>query len=253
MAQYAFGAGVLIGTQLTDSTGTAITNPSPVEFGRLQEVSLDISFENKTLYGSNQFPVEVGRGKGKVTGKAKAAQINGLLFNSMIFGQTLSSGISSDVYDTTGTAVPATPYTITPTPPSSGTWSRDLGVKDANNVPLTRVASAPATGQYSVAAGVYTFASADTTKVMFINFAYTATSTTAKKSTVQNVLMGYAPKFAADLYFPYSGKTLAIYLRSCISTKLMIASKLDDFMLPEFDFEGFADSSGNVFDWAVSE
>jgi len=251
--QFAFGAGVLIGTPLTDSTGTAIANPTPVEFGKLQEVSLDISFENKPLYGSNQFPVAVGRGKGKVSGKAKAAQLNGALLNSVVFGQTVSSGILSDVYDTTGAAIPGTPYQITPSVPGSGTWARDLGVKDSNGVPMTRVASAPATGQYSVAAGVYTFASADTTKTVFISYQYTATSTTAKKSTVQNVLMGYAPSFSADLYFPYSGKTLAIYLRNAISTKLTLASKLDDFLLPEFDFEGFADSSGNVFDWAVSE
>jgi hypothetical protein len=32
----------------------------------------------------------------------------------------------------------------------------DLGVRDANGNPMTRVASAPATGQYSVTAGVYT-------------------------------------------------------------------------------------------------
>lgn len=260
--QFAFGAGVLIGTPLTDATGTAIAVPTPVEFGTLQEVSLDISFENKMLYGSNQFPVAVGRGKGKVSGKAKAARLNGALLNSIMFGQTMSTGILSDVYDTTGIAIPATPFTITAGAtstattiqiPSSGTWSKNLGVTDSNGVPMTRVASAPTTGQYSVTAGAYLFAAADVAKTVFISYQYTATSTTAKKSTVQNVLMGYAPSFAADLYFPYSGKTLCITLRNAISTKLGLASKPDDFMLPEFDFDGFADSSGNVFDWSVTE
>ena len=210
--QFVFGAGVLIGTQLTDSAGNAISNPTPVEFGKLQEVSLDISFENKPLYGSNQFPVAVGRGKGKVSGKAKAAQLNGALLNTMVFGQTVTSGILSDVYDTTGIAIPATPFTITVTSgtgtatnlqiPNSGTFSRDLGVKDSNGVPYTRVAASPATGQYTVSnAGSYVFSSTDATKTVFISYQYTATSTTAKKSTVQNVLMGYAPSFAADVHF----------------------------------------------------
>ena len=251
--QFVFGAGVLIGTPLTDATGTAIANPTPVEFGKLQDVSLDISFETKTAHGNNQFAIIAARGKGKISGKAKILQLNSTVLDKLIFGQGTTAGILSDVYDTTGSVIPTTPYQITPTVPSSGTWSRDLGVKNANGVPLTRVASAPATGQYSVAAGVYTFAAADTATTVYINFQYTATSTTAKKDTVQNVLMGYAPTFALDVYFPFQGKTLAMYFRNVLATKLGLASKLDDFMYPEIDFEAYQDSSGNVFDYALTE
>lgn len=253
MPQYSFGAGVMWGTPTADAFGNAITNPTPVQFGVLQEISLDVSFDTKMLYGQNQFPVAVGRGKGKVSGKAKFAQLNGAILNSLFFGQTLSSGITSDVYDVTGAVIPTTPFTITPTVPSSGTWSRDLGVRDANGRPMTRVASAPTTGQYSVAAGVYTFAAADTGLTVFINYQYTATSTVAKKSTVLNVPMGYAPTFQADLYEPFQGKALTITLPNCIGSKLQFATKLDDFNVPEFDFEAFADSAGNVMTYAVSE
>lgn len=253
MSQYAFGSGVLWGTPLTDAAGNSISNPSPVIFGVLQEASVDISFENKTLHGQNQFPVAVGRGKGKISGKAKAAQINGSILNSIVFGQTVTNGIQSAVYDTVGATIPASPFTITPTVPGSGTWLADLGVIGPDGVPFTRVASGPTAGQYSVAAGVYTFAAADTAKKVFINFSYTATSTTAKKSTVVNQLMGYSPTFKADLYMPYQGKSLVLSLPACISTKLMLATKLDDFMVPEFDFEAFADASGNVLTWATTE
>jgi hypothetical protein len=218
--QNVFGSGVLIGTPLTDYTGAAIANPTPVQFGVAQEIGLDVSFDTKMLYGQNQFPVAVGRGKGKITGKVKAAQVNGALFNSIMFGQGLTSGIIADVYDVVGAAIPGTPYQITPTVPSSGTWTFDLGVRDSNGVPMTRVASGPTTGQYSVAAGVYTFAAADTTKVVYINFQYTATSTTAKKSTLVNPLMGYAPSFRADLYLPYNGKTLIVTANNCVANKL---------------------------------
>ena len=254
MSQFVFGSGILWGTAQTDAAGSLLATPTPIQFGTLQDVSLDVSFENKTLHGQNQFPVAVGRGKGKVTGKAKFAQINGTLLNNLFFGQTLTSGVIADVYDTAGTTVPAsTPYTVTPSAPGSGTWSVDLGVRDANGLPMTRVASAPTSGQYSVSAGVYSFAAADSGKVVFINYQYTASSTTAQKSTVQNVLMGYAPSFRVDLATPFQGKSVIWTLPNAISTKLTFATKLDDFAMPEFDFEGFADSAGNVLTYATSD
>lgn len=253
MSQYAFGSGILWGTPTTDSTGTAVANPTPIQFGTIQEVSLDISFETKTLHGQLQFPVAVGRGKGKISGKAKAAQLNGSLLNSLFFGQTLSSGIIGDAANYVTTIPASTPYTITVTAPSSGTWSVDLGVEDATGIPMTRVASAPATGQYSVAAGVYTFAAADTGKQVSISYQYTATSTTAVKSSVTNQTMGYAPSFRVDLLLPYNGKQMIWTLPNAISTKLTMATKLDDFMVPEFDFEGFADASGNVLTYSVTD
>lgn len=253
MAQFAFGAGILWGTPQQDAAGNAISNPTPVQFGTLQDASIDISFDVKELFGQNQFAVAVGRGKGKITGKAKFAQLNGTLINSLFFGQTQTNGILNDVYDTTGAAIPASPYSITPTVPSSGTWSADLGVRDSNGLPMKRVASTPATGEYSVAAGVYTFAAADTGKTVFISYQYTATSTSAVKGTIQNVAMGYAPTFRCDLMMPYSGKSLVLTLPNAISTKLTFATKQDDFMVPEFDFSGFADGAGNVLTYALTD
>ncbi len=251
--QTIFGSGVLWGTPLTDYTGAAIANPTPVQFGVAQEIGLDITFDTKTLYGQQQFPVAVGRGKAKISGKVKGAQVNGALFNSLLFGQTLSSGIVSDVYDTVGAAVPATPFTITPTVPGSGVWSEDLGVRNSSGVPMTRVASTPTTGQYSVAAGVYTFAAADTLQMVYISFQYTATSTAAKKSTLINPLLGYAPSFKANIYLPFNGKSMIWTLNNCVANKISMATKLDDFMIPDFGFDAFADASGNVLTYALSE
>ena len=261
--QNIFGAGVLVGTPLTDYTGTALANPTPVQFGVCQEISLDVSFDTKMLYGQQQFPVAVGRGKGKVSGKVKGAQVNGALFNSIMFGQSLTTGILSDVYDTVGTAFPTTPFTISATTgaasittiniPSSGVWAADLGVRNAQGVPMTRVASAPASGQYTVAAGVYVFATADAGQPAYISFQYTATSTVAKRSTITNPLLGYAPSFKADIYLPYNGKSLIWTLNNCIASKISLATKLDDFAIPEFGFEAFADASGNVMTYALSE
>lgn len=251
--QFGFGSGVMWGTPLTDAYGNAIANPTPTQLGVLQDMSLDISFDTKMLYGPNQFPVAVGRGKGKMSGKSKLAQLNGRMVNDLVFGQTMSSGILSNVNDTAGALIPSTPFTITPTVPSSGTWTADLGVKNANGLPLTRVASAPTTGQYSVTAGAYLFAAADTGTQVFICYQYTATSTTAKKSTVLNLPMGYAPSFRADILVPYQGKSLVFTIPQCLVSKFGISTKQDDFLIPELDWEGFADSAGNGIYWGLSE
>ncbi|NTV02428.1 MAG: hypothetical protein HGB04_06535 [Chlorobiaceae bacterium] len=255
MAQYVFGSGIIYGTPLSDAGGAAVTTPTPLQFGELQEGSVEISFDNKPLYGNKQFPVAVGRTKGTISGKSKAARINGGLFNSLFFGQTLTSGILSINNDIAGSVVPTAPgpYTITPTVPGSGTWAENLGVRDAAGLAMTRVSNSPAVGQYSVSAGVYTFAAADAGAKVYIDFQYTATSSSAVKSTVTNQLMGYAPQFQADLYFPFQGKALVLTLHACIGSKLSFSGKNDDYMIPEFDFQGFANAAGDVLTWATTD
>jgi hypothetical protein len=263
MAQYHFGAGTLIGTPLTNYAGTAVTLPTPVTFGALQDCSIDLSGDVKELYGQNQFPLAVGRGKCKIVGKAKMAQLNGTLINNLFFGQTMTASAQTNFTDQTGTAIPTTPFQIVPVTTyatalavtgSAAAWSADLGVI-MNGLPMKRVSGTPNAGEYAVSAGTYTFASADNVSgyTAYINFAYTATSTSAQLSTVTNVLMGQAPTFQADFTTVYNGKYLTLTLFSCVSTKLSFATKLDDFMVPEFDFSAFANSANQVLRWSATD
>lgn len=248
-----FGSGDLIGTAITDAFGNSIATPTPIKFGILQNVSMDISFDIKELYGQGQFPVAIGRGKGKIASKAAFAQLNGLTMNNLFFGQTLAAGLINDLIDVTGAVIPSSPNTVTPTIPGSGTWANDLGVLNSIGVPLRRVVSGPTTGQYSVVAGVYTFASADAGSTVYISFQYTATSTVAQQSTVKNVPMGYAPFFRADLRMQYAGQSLVFTCPMATATKLSIATKLDDFAMPDFEFSVFADPLGNVMTYGLAE
>ena len=84
--QFFFGAGTLYG--LDNSTPT----PTPVKFGTLQDVSVEFSADVKELYGANQFPVHIGRGKNKITCKAKLGQIQGAMLNALYFGLPQSRG-----------------------------------------------------------------------------------------------------------------------------------------------------------------
>ena len=253
MAQYGFGSGSMYVTPLQDSTGAAISNPTPMKLMDLQEGALDFGAESKKLYGQNSFAAAVGVAKRNIGVKIKQGRVLARAWNALFFGQTLQAGIIGVKTDTTGAAVPTTPFQITPTVPSSGTWAADLGVLDSNGVPMTRVASAPATGQYSVAAGVYTFASADTGKTVYINFRYTASSTTASKMAVANQPMGYAPTFSCDLSVVYQGKETYFGFPLCIASKMALTFKNDDFTIPEFEFEGMDNGSGNVMNWSTSE
>jgi hypothetical protein len=255
MSTFIFGAGDFYGVPLSDAAGNAIVNPTPVKIAAVQEIGLDFSGDLKELYGQNQFALAVARGKVKVSGKVKGAQINGAALNSLFFGQTIASGTMGAAYtDLTGSAIPSTPYQLVAAPPNAGTWLADLGVIDANGVPMTRVATAPATGQYSVATGTYTFAAADEGKQVFVNYTYTNASASAQKISVKNIAMGAAPTFKAYMQTTFQGKRALVVLYSATSSKLnMFATKLDDYSIPEFDFSGQSDAANNVADIYVSE
>jgi hypothetical protein len=245
------GAGLIWGTPLQNAAGAAYANPTPLLLGIMQDAEIESKFDLKVLHGQNQFPDDVFRGKGTISGKVKHARFFGSSLSTLVFGQAESAGITSGVYDTQGATVATT---VTPTVPNSGTWSKDLGViSAATGRPFVRVASAPTAGQYSVAAGVYTFAAADVGQIVYINFLYTAISTVAKKGTVQNVPMGYTPTFRLDMYVPYKGQSMVLTLPICVSDGFKMQFKNDDFMVPEFAFQAFADTAGKVMDWATSE
>jgi len=241
---FGFGSGNVWASQLTDYTGATVSLPTPILIGTLQDASVDWAWDGKPLYGQNMAPIAMGRGKLKVEVKAKFARFDGNLIQSVIVGQPITSGIAGVVYDTTGSVIPGTPFTVTPTVPSSGTWSRTLAVRDGVGNAYTQVASGPTTGQFSVSAGAYLFAAADTGKTVFIDYVYTASSTTAKKAIITNAAMGAAPTFKLDFYNAISGETMALNAVMCI--KFSFATKQDDWLIRDLDLMAFQDANGIV-------
>ena len=243
-----FGAGKLIATPPTDAAGNAIAVPPPVTVAVLQDVSVDFDFETKTLHGEKQFAVAVARGKAKIGWKAKTGDFSAAALGSLLLGAQPTTARKGAVIDF-ATAVPASsPYTITIAPPDTGTFVADLGVTDVlTGKPLTRVATAPATGQYSLSAGVYTFAAADTGKGLLISYEYSkASDTTSQLFAITNNLMGYTPTFSALFFNEYMGKKLVMKLNANVMGKQGLPFKNDDFTMSDFDAEAFADVSGSV-------
>lgn len=248
MSQFTFGTGSLWGTATQDAFGNTIATQTPIKFGEVQDVGLDLSRDLKMLHGQLAMPVAVAGGKMKLDIKAKFARVSGRLFNDLYFGTGLTGGTLIGVQnDTTGAVIPTTPFQITVAPPSSGTYVRDLGVVDANGVPMGRVAASPATGQYSVTAGgQYTFATADAGKQVFISYTYSATAAAAKTLTLTNQPMGYTPVFGMDLAVAFQGKQMNWRFPQCVSGKLAFSPKQDDFGTFDMDISVFADAAGNV-------
>ena len=244
MPNYQFGSGNLY--------GLAGAVPVVRKFGALQEIGVDFSFNLKELYGQDQFPLTIARGQGKIEGKAKFANLNGGMVNDLFFGQANATGKKVPVSKEAMT-IPATPFQATVV--NGATFYEDLGVVFAlTGIPLVRVASAPATGQYSVnnTTGQYTFAAADTLLGVLVDYAYTVAAS-GNITTITNQLSGTTPSFAAAFPIKYGAGTMYLHLNSCISSKLSFATKIEDFLVPDFDFKAFADASGTIGYLSMSE
>jgi hypothetical protein len=242
----AFGPGIVIVTR------TDLPTPVPVNVGYAQELTIDFTGTTKELYGQNQFPLVQARGTIKATGKIKAATISGVAWNNVFFGQTLSAATGFAWNIAESHSIPTTPFTVTAT--NGATFDADLGVTyNATGLPLQRVASAPTTGQYTVntTTGVYTFAAADTGLTVLLTYTNTITMATSQSLTIANKQIGVTPTFQLDFYTSLNQPTalpFAVRLFACVGGKLALATKLEDFLMPEIDFGFFANASGNVFE-----
>ena len=235
--QIGFATGVMIGTRLD------IANATPRKFGILQEAQVDFSGEIKELYGSKRFAEAVASGKTKVEVKAKLAGIRGALFNDFYFGST-TAATQKIFADSEAGTIPATPYQITVT--NAANFLSNQGVfYAATGLPLVKVASSPATGQYShSAAGVYTFAAADTTLGVLISYTYS--STAGLTIPIANTLMGTGPNFSLILHRPFDGRQVNYIFNNVRCSKLSMPSKQDDFSIIDMEFMCAVDASGNI-------
>src|SRR5215471_12854191 len=108
--QLAFGSGALWGERTDLGTTSGV---GPRQFGILQDVTVDFDWTNKELYGMFQYPVAIGRGQAKISGKAKFARVEGLLFSDLFFGQTATTGQFGVMSLEPDTIPSTTPFSIT--------------------------------------------------------------------------------------------------------------------------------------------
>lgn len=238
MTQYVFGTGQLF--------AMPVGGGAPLKFGALQDVSVDFNGDIKQLYGQYQFALDVARGKTKIEWKASTGNIDAEAFNQLFFGEVLTEGDQLVQVFNEAASVPAM-STYTVTVDNAANFVMDLGVKySTTGLPLKQVASAPGTGEYTVSSvGVYTFAVGDASAALLFDYIW-EDAATGGSLAIGNKLMGSTPRFQLVLSQVYNGQTLTLILYSCVSEKLSMPLKQDDYLIAEVSGQSFADTANRV-------
>lgn len=243
-----FGSGVLFGTP---NHGNIAANPTPMQFGILQEVSVQFKADLKKLYGQYQMPLAKARGKLDVTAKGKIASLDPMFYSQLYFGQPTSSGVNRPIFNEAQAAASS----VTP---DEVTANQDLGVIVAATSgaltagqQLTAITTGtPTTGQYKFTpydstgpvSASYVFAAADVSAGLQVLLSYIWPDTTHGTTLqINNELMGWAPEFQALLYNNFRTQLFALQLNSCVMGSLSIPTKQEDFWISDFDFDASAD------------
>jgi hypothetical protein len=237
-----FGSGVLFGVP---NGGNLPTNPTPMQFGILQEVQVEFKADLKKLFGTSQFPLAKARGKVNVSAKGKIGSLDPLFFSQLYFGLPTTTGVSRPAYNEQH-AIGAT------VAPTNLTATQDLGVINASTgVPMINSGTtAPAAGQYKFTPGPtasYAFNATDVTAAfpVLLNYVW-PDATHGTTLSITNQLLGFAPEFQALLYNNFRGSLFALQLNSCVMGSVSIPTKQEDFWIADFDLEATADVSGNI-------
>lgn len=239
-----FGPGIAIVTR------TDLATPVAINVGFVQELSLELSGTTKMLYGQKQYPLVAARSTIKATGKWKSAEISGIAFNAAFFGQP-TFGVGAKVWNIDSTFTASTLGVIVG---SSLSFDADLGVfYTTKGLPLQRVSTGlEAQGKYSVSlTNTYTFGAADNTLGVKITFTSSSTSALLQTLGVTNQTIGQTPTFQLDYFTSLNQPTAKPYVTrvyQCVAAKIGYNFKLEDFMIPEFEFDFFADPTDRVFD-----
>ncbi len=244
MGYAVFGPGILIAKRLDIANGT------PINVGYAQEFSFDLAGSTKQLFGQNQYALVAARGTVKSTGKFKNAVVSGIALNAIFFAGSLASGGDQWVIDEAGTVPASVSYTITVA--GAATFVNDLGLRyAATGLPFQRVApAAEAIGKYSVneTTGVYTFSAADASAAVLITYQKDLTGS-GQSLNLTNQPIGYTPTFGLYYYTNLNqptSKPFVTTIYNCVSSKLSFGFKLEDFMMPELDFDIFAAPNGDI-------
>jgi hypothetical protein len=210
-----------------------------MQFATLKDISLDIGGETDLLRGEKFFAIAAAKKGGKASGKIGCAQFDPTIIPQIIPGVTRTSGTVKMIVDESGT-IPTTPFQVTVA--QSATWSVDLGVLDTTTgLYMTRAATATGTGIYSVAAGVYTFNTADSGHTVKISYSYTVAGSGATY-TIDNSTMTESTAFAMDIF--QTG--MRVVLPAVHIPKIGFGLKGEGWNEFSLEFDAVADANGKV-------
>jgi hypothetical protein len=239
-----FGAGRFFGIN-------NVSNPTPMVGGVMQDQTITIKRSTKSLYGEGSLAADVCGADIEVTGKITLGASSVRIVSDMMFGNAANDGQILQANQEAGQVPASSTYIVTVA--NSEDWTVDLGVRDlVTGLPMTRVASGPAAGQYAVAAGVYTFAAADASLKVSVSYLYT-NSEAGKSVSLINQPMGNFGNFTAVMVFPWSNEQDILTLNNCLASDHEIASKGGDYGKPTFGFMAACDTDDTLGSFSFAE
>lgn len=208
------------------------TSSTPIPLAIAKSVDLTFKQDRKPLYGQWMDPIDVLAAQRVISIKLAHNDFRAATAKMVMQGGSLTANSTKLTAVGEAATIPGTPYQVTVA--QAATWSEDGGVLDLTaGIWLTRVTSSPSSGQYSVAAGVYTFAAADTTHKLVITYSYTATTTGSQTLVVANQPVAQSTGYLVRLYqqFNVAGTVRAIGYEfpSVHFSELNLAMKADDW------------------------
>lgn len=253
MAKKAVFAGIHDLILVTRATTTVAAQA--VRVGGLQEVGIKYEASEKELEGQLDFADDVFVSSRKISGNAKYAHIQGGVLAKFAFpGSTVVTGELGYVKNELGNATTSNQFTVA----QSATFVQDYGVQYAVGAVkfnrLTRVldAATPATGEYKVAAGVYTFGASDTDADAGVFISYTYRSATGKSVKIVAQPSGELPDFQILLSNLYKGNRAVTTLNRVVFKSTDWMTKNKDHVIPNLEFSAYPDDIDEIGECSYS-
>lgn len=242
--QFWFDSGTLWARPLIDGRRVPQADLTPIRLGNLKGIELNIDMELNEARTTQQFKANMATGEKTIRGSASLGAFSARAINQLYFGEQAAAGARLIQNDDRSTLA-GSPFEITPTVPQSGTWESDLGAcLTTDGTVLKRVAGSPGAGEYSVAAGVYTFNTAEDTKEVSISFVYDISG--GEKLSVLNQHKDLAASFELILQGRYNDKQVTWILNKVVADAFSLPSSSESFLIQDFEFEAIADLNGVV-------
>lgn len=257
MLSFQFGIGA---AYIIPSAGNQPSPSYPQRLLTIAEADVTIDRKLEELKGQNQMPDDVAPSDVTVKFKLSAGRLGLDLINTML-GETIAAGYNLPNVDEGPTAIPTTPWQITVANSATflaaagGQPDGDLGVLNAATLqPMQRVATGPIAGQYSVTAGVYTFAAADNVSGIKVLISYLSTPASGGRTLSSlNHIQGYGPVNTIVIVAPYTSAGAVfplgvLRLRATRISKMGLPMKRNGYLITPLEGDAFPDASGTCWD-----
>lgn len=246
---------------VTPNGGNQAASPQPIFPLTVQDVEVSVKGKIEELRGQYQFPDDTAVGDKTGTFKFGIGRKDWYLFNQIYFGDTVAPGGDSVSPLEPHTVPGMSTYTITVTPPGSGTFVSDLGVvyasgPNAGKRLQEQTGSLTQGGQYQVnlMTGVYTFDSADASAAVLISYVYSLA--TGNTYEVNNQIMGYGPQcelLLVDRYQLVAGVSNCLQvLAAKVDSLGNVGNKRDKYAMPDISGNFYANTAGQVMNAFVA-